>query len=164
MAGPMTLRTTGRRPITGRQLVLALTAIVLATVVLPPTGAWWLNARRIDETQERATLAAGHLRGTVDRSGVRSEVVCGPGTLPNAPASSASLAIHDSWMLAAVKSPEVFGEGMPTDAWGRCFLLNLGAARDGGQLWVLSAGPNGVIETARDGTALAGDDIGAVVK
>lgn len=164
MAGPMTLGTTGRRPITGRQLVLALTAIVLATVVLPPTGAWWLNARRIDETQERATSAAGHLRGTVALSAVRSEVVCGPGTLPNAPASSAALSIHNTWLLAAVKTPELFGDGMPTDAWGRCFLLNLGAARDGGYVWVLSAGPNGVIETARDGRTLSGDDIGAVVK
>lgn len=161
MAGPMTPGTTSRRPITGRQLVLALTAIVFATAVLPPAAAWTLNARRITATEDRATLVAEQVRAHVDGAGAGPGVVCGPGDMPQARSATV---VHDSWMLDARKEPQILGAGTSTDAWGRCFLLNLGAERAGGHVWVLSAGPNGVVETARDGRALAGDDIGAVVK
>ena len=40
------------------------------------------------------------------------------------------------------------GEEAPTDPWGRCFLVNLaGVSRADTSVWVLSAGPNGVIDT-----------------
>jgi hypothetical protein len=49
---------------------------------------------------------------------------------------------------------------MPTDAWGRCFLLNADAWATGGPVWLLSAGPNGWIDTPPNAIALGGDDIG----
>lgn len=55
----------------------------------------------------------------------------------------------------------------PSDPWGNRYLVNVGALGQIGQpVWVISAGPNGVVETVIDVTgtgaasATAGDDIG----
>lgn len=161
-----------QRPISGLQLVLALLAIAMATAVLPPATAWWLNQSRIAQTQERVVAAVTRMRTRINNQGLPGTgmaVACGPGRLPDAvPAAAASRAdfvqTHASWLLGAVSAPEVFGDGMPTDAWGRCFLMNVGASTRGGRLWIVSAGPNGLVETALDVSSLGGDDIGAVVK
>ena len=147
-----------RSAITGRQLLVALGVVVLATAVLPPAGAWWLNARRIDETAARARVMA---------SGLRIEggtgVVCGPGQLPDPPLEARTL-VHDTWVATAVLNPALVGGDAPTDAWGRCFVLDADAHARGETAWLLSAGPNGAIETPRGAPALQGDDIGVVVK
>jgi hypothetical protein len=141
MEGPMT-----RGPVTGRQVVQAVVAILLATAVVPPAAAWWLNSRRIAMTTDRAVSAAS--RGPRGRGGV----VCGPGRLPALTADRVS-ASHAEWLGQASVDPAAFGPGMPTDAWGRCFLMN--------DRWILSAGPNGAIDTPLTSASLAGDDIGA---
>jgi len=55
----------------------------------------------------------------------------------------------------------------PTDPWGHKYLVNVAALGTVAQpVWVISAGPNGILETAisNTGTAapevVAGDDIG----
>jgi hypothetical protein len=161
-----------RFPISGPQLAGALIAIVVATAVLPPGAAWLLNARRITQTQTRAGSAAEYLRAHPERvAGATITVACGPGRLPqlvpataSARAAARSLASHGDWILGATLAPELFGEGMPTDAWGRCFLLNVRAQGSAGPAWLLSAGPNGLIETPMGALALGGDDIGARVR
>jgi hypothetical protein len=168
----MTPGLSSHRPISGLQLLLALVAITLATAVVPPATAWWLNQFRIEQTQERVATAAGRLRTSMDDDAfLRSSaaVLCGPGRLPDAvPAAAASrpalLQAHASWLSGAVSAPDVFGEGMPTDAWGRCFLINAGAAARGLRVWIVSAGPNGLVETAQGAPALGGDDIGVVLR
>lgn len=161
--------TTRRSPISGAQLVAALAAILVATAVLPPAAAWTLNQSRIAQTQERARAATEHLRSSPDEmAGLTSSagIVCGPGRLPDRePATfgaraGSSQVIHRAWLSGARMAPELFGSGMPTDAWGRCFLLNADALSSRGPVWLLSAGPNGVIDTPPNALALGGDDIG----
>lgn len=146
------------KAITGKQLLGALGVVVLATAVAPPVAAWWLNARRIDETGARARVMA---------SGLRLEgaagVVCGPGELPDPPVA-AKTSVHDSWVATAVLNPALIGGEATTDAWGRCFVFDADAHARGETAWLLSAGPNGAIETPRGAPSLLGDDIGAVVK
>lgn len=55
------------------------------------------------------------------------------------------------------------------DPWGKAYIVSVGAMEPGGQPvaprakgWILSAGPNGVIDTAPDAAALGGDDIGLI--
>jgi len=134
----------------GRHVVRMLLLAVLATAVLPPAGAWWLNARRIAETSER--LASAEARVVPAPSGA---VVCGPGRLPPADTRFAG-DIHRAWVTAASGDRESFGAGMPTDAWGQCFLLT--------DRWLLSAGPNGIVETPFAATQVVGDDIGMRVR
>ena len=113
-----------RFPFSAPQLVGALIAIVVATAVLPPAAAWLLNSRRITQTQMRAGSAAEYLRANPERlAGASIAVACGPGRLPqlvpamaSARAAARSLASHSDWLLGATSAPELFGEGMPTDA------------------------------------------------
>jgi hypothetical protein len=54
-----------------------------------------------------------------------------------------------------------------TDPWGNAYLVNAGdfeTSTDG--VWVISAGPNGIIETGAGATAIASgvDDIGVMIK
>ncbi len=51
----------------------------------------------------------------------------------------------------------------PTDPWGNQFIINvrwLQPGQSANVVWVLSAGPNGIIETTFAQPSLAGDDIG----
>ena len=58
----------------GTHVVRVLLLAALATAVLPPAGAWWLNGRRVQRTQERAATVAAQLP-----PGSQAGVVCGPG-------------------------------------------------------------------------------------
>jgi prepilin-type N-terminal cleavage/methylation domain-containing protein len=53
---------------------------------------------------------------------------------------------------------------LPLDPWGRPYLINAGAfgsvATPPAPVWVLSAGPDGTIQTALAATTTAGDDVG----
>ncbi|MGE3341947.1 MAG: hypothetical protein AB7L71_00825 [Vicinamibacterales bacterium] len=139
-----------RSTIDGRRVVRVIVLAVLATAVLPPAGASWLNSRRIDVTKER-----------VERSTLRADSVgtglalCGPGRLPDLDVIGAH-ASHATWISIAVGRPEAFGPDMRADGWGRCFLAN--------DRWILSAGPNGVVDTPFDAVHLAGDDIGMMLR
>ena len=165
----MTPHSIRRSPVSGAQLVAALAAIIFATAVLPPAAAWTLNRSRIAQTGERARVAGERLRGSSgDAASLMQHagIICGPGRLPSRePAAIGSTAersqaSHNAWLRGARIAPELFGAGMPTDAWGRCFLLNAGAWTSGGPVWLLSAGPNGWIDTPPNALALGGDDIG----
>lgn len=57
---------------------------------------------------------------------------------------------------------------LSADPWGNCYVVNLAAIAAGEPaiVWVLSAGPNGIIDTpfvVASGTP-AGDDVGARVR
>jgi hypothetical protein len=158
-----------RSPISGRQLIGALIGIVFATAVLPPAAAWTLNRTRVAQTDARATAALERLRSNGDvLAGLMAHdgVICGPGRVPDRePAtasarSGASYPAHVAWLREAQIAPVPFGAGMPTDAWGRCFLLTAHELSTGGPVWLISAGPNGLIDTPPNALALGGDDIG----
>lgn len=53
------------------------------------------------------------------------------------------------------------GSALPADPWGRPYMVNVAAA---GPIWVLSAGPNGKVQTAVTATVVIGDDIGFRVR
>ena len=55
------------------------------------------------------------------------------------------------------------------DPWGHAYVISVGAVELGGQpispgaqAWVLSAGPNGILETTPDAVVLGGDDRGFI--
>ena len=130
----------------GSRVLRALLLAVLATAVLPPLGAWGLNHRRVEITAERVRSAAARVSAVED-----GQVLCGPGRVPDRDVMGAH-ATHVAWITAAVSRPEAFGGDMPTDGWGRCFLINT--------RWMLSAGANGVVDTGFGDDHLGGDDIG----
>lgn len=157
---------TKRSPVSGTQLIAALSAIVFATAIVPPVAAWTLNRSRIAQTSARAQAAIERLRTSGSALTAQTGIVCGPGRVPDRePAtasarSGASYPSHLAWLRAAQIAPVLFGAGMPTDAWGRCFLLNADGFSKGDPVWLISAGPNGLIDTPPDALVLGGDDIG----
>jgi len=124
----------------------AVLLAALATAVLPPAGAWWLNSRRVDITTERVRLAAG-----LAAAPTGDVMLCGPGRLPNSSAKGAG-AVHAEWLASAAIDPGAEASGRLADAWGQCLLVGRG--------WVLSAGANGIIETPIGATTTQGDDSG----
>lgn len=159
----------GRSPISGGKLAVTLTAILAATAVLPPVAAWTLNRTRVVQTRDRVEQALERMRSRSDGArniGADVRIVCGPGRMPDRQPSdlSARLGVsspaHAAWLDRARIGPEFFESGMPTDAWGRCFLLNPEGWSLNSPVWLLSAGPNGLIETPPNAIALGGDDIG----
>jgi prepilin-type N-terminal cleavage/methylation domain-containing protein len=50
---------------------------------------------------------------------------------------------------------------LPADPWGKPYVVNVAAA---GPIWVMSAGPNGKVQTAATDNVIAGDDIGFRVR
>ena len=158
-----------RSPLSGTQLVAALIGIAFATAVLPPAVAWTLNRSRIAQTEARAQSGLARLRSSgvlLSALAAHTGIVCGPGRVPDrepATASArngASYPSHIAWLREAQIAPVLFGAGMPTDAWGRCFLLNADGLSRGEPVWLISAGPNGLIDTPPNALALGGDDIG----
>jgi len=57
-------------------------------------------------------------------------------------------------------------QGLNEDPWGNAYAINASTLVGGNTspTWVISAGPNGVFDTALAATTLAGDDVGVRVK
>ena len=149
-----------------RQIAATLAAAVLLTAVLPPLFASAVNRRRIQLAADDASRLAERFGPVLTEAHVASgvEVLCGSGRVPAAATDEAQ-----RWIAGVRASPlPVLGHDAPMDPWGRCYLVNAAnMATAGGAVWVLSAGPNGVIDTrfvTRAGQPLAGDDIGALVR
>jgi general secretion pathway protein G len=51
-----------------------------------------------------------------------------------------------------------------SDPWGRAYVTNATEFLTTGNVWILSAGPNGIVETGRGAMDLSGDDIGVRIK
>jgi general secretion pathway protein G len=56
--------------------------------------------------------------------------------------------------------------GVKSDPWGFMYLVNVGALWPGqtGPVWVISAGPNNVLDTATSDLTVQGDDIGYLLR
>ena len=151
---------------TGKQVLATLTVIVLATAVLPPAVAWSVNRRRINRaTADVAAIAEPLSRSMVQlrKAAEDVDVLCGPGRVPmaEAPATRRWAAAHRGALGA-----EIGGHApVPVDPWGNCYAVNVGALRatEPAAVWVLSAGPNGIVDTPFLGVSEvpAGDDVAA---
>jgi hypothetical protein len=155
--------------VTGTRVLATVAIAVFATAVIPPFSAWVVNHRRVSRAEadinaivdrvRNAEPALRHLEGAVD-------VLCGPGRLPEATADARGWITAPRGSLAAVLTEH---ESLPIDPWGNCYLMNLRAmtAVEPSAVWVLSAGPNGIIETpfiAKDPAGPAGNDVGMRIR
>lgn len=154
---------------TGRRVLATLGCILLATAVLPPAAAWGVNRSRVRFAAVEVVRIAETLRGAEPElrdlsRGVK--VLYGPGRPPLAPTPAAQ-----PWVTmprAALVSAVGVRRTLSPDPWGNCYVVKLAAIAAGepANVWVLSAGPNGIIDTpfvVASGTP-AGDDVGATVR
>lgn len=149
--------------LSGRRLALALVAIGLLAFVFPPLAARQVQARRVAraiaqvEDTARAAARAGVTDLLANPALHDIGVLSGPGDPPTG-------ADDGAWEAARHGALPSYLELNPPpdpDPWLRALQVNIGAARTGGRVVVISAGPNGIIETpfASPGLAARGDDI-----
>jgi hypothetical protein len=160
----------GRRPragLTGAQLAVALVGCLLLSVVVPAAIATRLHAARIARADRQVRAIAASL----DWTGLAGAATDAPELVFVGPGANPKLAANGGWS-------DVRQVGLPTasldfavtpDPWGNHYVIypphRLSAAAGGPiGMWVLSAGPNGIIDTPfrqpSEGAAIRGDDIG----
>ncbi len=149
--------------LSGRRLALALVTIGLLAFVFPPLAARQVQTRRVArataqvEDTARAAARAG-VAGLLTNPSLNDiGVLSGPGDPP----ARADDGAWDAARHAALPSYLELNPPPIPDPWLRALQVNIGAARTGGRIVVLSAGPNGIIETpfAAPGPGALGDDI-----
>ncbi len=165
----------GQRGFSGVRLLQALAGILVLAVLAPPGVATLVNRSRIDRAQETVRGLAEVLRATglVDRARGQAadDLLGGPGNSPEAPGVR-------QWVDGRVGSlTDYVSLPIRSDPWGNRYMVNIGVTRtreaDGASteppaLWVLSAGPNGLVETRYAAPAVSavvgGDDVGARIE
>ena len=173
------------------ELLLALCLLAALALVVPPATATLVNRERINRASADCARVARAIERFRDDTGVypgwspdvgAGELLVGPGDVPRQADDAA-------WLGGSVRSlePELLSQGehsdlavdLGADPWGNRYAFNVAAVRSRGAspaggpsvtaaLWVISAGPNGRIETpfrleAAEAT-LGGDDVGARVR
>lgn len=186
----MNLQSPSEPGFTSRQLLVSLTVILLLAIVVPALVATSVARMRIGRAETDVRRIAEGLKHSGLEASLSTpngkahvDVLAGMGNVPILPANSPwagrseDLAhLRDENGGAAVADRQGLEE--TTDPWGNRYMVNVGAlsglphsdaaAGVGRAVWVLSAGPNGIVETPFDQPAdrakLAGDDIGFRVR
>lgn len=121
---------------TGRKLAGALIVIVLLAFVLPPVAASRVSRARLDRAAHDVSAIAANLAGEAlggTEGSPSALVLAGSGELPRWTA--------DDWPETQQPVPRAIGP----DPWGNRYLI-VARPRPHG-IVVLSAGPNGLVET-----------------
>ncbi|MEX1127784.1 MAG: hypothetical protein WEB50_04380 [Vicinamibacterales bacterium] len=139
-----------------RTPVLLAALMVLALLAAAPFAAVrTLHGRRLAAADAALEALAAHLRGATLLSPSGPAILTGPGALPRA--NDAAWLTATSAPLTAVAPP------VDEDPWANAYVVNTGVGA-GQAIWILSAGPNGIIETPFEqpsqSAVLAGDDRG----
>lgn len=140
---------------------MMVAVLLVLTAIIPPASAYVFASWRIRTASTRAETAAGVLasrRAELRQVARGQDSVCGPGRVP------AGAGDGLAWVQNPVAAGQSFESIWPQDPWGRCYLLNVRRLLDGHGGLLISAGPNGTIDTALDAGAPAGDDIGVLVR
>jgi hypothetical protein len=147
---------TGARKFSGAAVCGAV-AVIAALAAVPFLAARVISESRIRTAAEQTSTLAEHLRrGLPVPAG--AEVLIGVGNLPES-AGGSEWRTRPSAPLAQIVSPAAPPEATQ-DPWRNAYLVNVGAAR---MVRVLSAGPNGLVETPFESAYTAGDDIASPV-
>jgi hypothetical protein len=170
--------TTSRKPWIDRVSAgFALAALVLVTVavVAPEVEAVAGRTARTSALADVNAIGVALRAATNDGgdevfgpSGQPAHWLFGPGVLPRDNALAAHLGFPLSGVLLSngARAPRWRGpylERVPIDPWGRAYVVRLDAGHGRQPMLILSAGPDGVLNTAlKDGT-VNGDDVGIVL-
>jgi hypothetical protein len=131
-----------------------MAGIFVLTIVLPFGAVNMLHARRLDAADADLRAIAGRLAlgAALDRVD-GAAVLIGAGDLPRT--------TDLRWTNGTSAPMSGLGVAADPDPWGNAYMVNVATSPDEAA-WVLSAGPDGVIETPYsqrvDTAAVSGDD------
>ena len=143
--------------------VVALLGIVFVLAFVLPYGAvTTLHNKRLLAADEGTRAIAERLK-TIIAEGIPAgtEVLAGPGDRP---------VVNDERWNSATSVPLArvlpgFDVAARPDPWGNAYLVNIAALKSAGPVWVLSAGPDGIVQTpflSRNG--VLADDRAALIR
>jgi hypothetical protein len=138
-------------------LGLALCAIAILAFVLPAFGVRTLHARRLRAVELDLAMIAGALRGSPVIPA--NAILGGPGERPRAE--------DERWNSAAVlpltRAAVASARAIAADPWGNAYVACTASTLLG--VWVISAGPDGILQTPLyvPREQIAGDDAGVRV-
>jgi hypothetical protein len=147
-----------------RGLVLALTTIALLAFVLPSVLAARLQQARVSRADAQVRALADRLQAAGFSKVIQTLQSQDIGVLTSL--GDPILESTDRSWIAARQAPLQSYLPLPADAvnpdpWLRALQVNVGARQKGSRVWVLSAGPNGIIDTPFEAAGPAGDDVAA---
>ena len=143
------------RTITVPVLAGALVAIAVLSLVLPYTGVRAMHARRLAAADGHARMMLAALSApAVLPSRSSPDVLIGPGALPRFtdPAWSRASTVPLEPLVPAVR--------VEPDPWGNAYLVRIWRHDGHETMAVLSAGPDGIVQTPFDARTPSGDDRG----
>ena len=145
------------RSLTVPRVAGALGVIVVLALVLPYVAVRTLHQRRLDradrQLQSIATDVAARLQSNPSAVPGGTQVLAGTGQRP--------IVADDMWNTAsAFPLSRVIGDVNP-DPWGNTYLVNVAGP---GRMWVISAGPDGILQTPFASPVPLADDRIATVR
>lgn len=164
--------------------LVVLVAVIggCAALVYPVVRSETVRGRRAVAEEQCRQIAVGLERFLADREGQRERIptdprsgkrltwLRGPGELPASipfaegrKAGSIDRVLRERDPHAAVwKGP--YAEIVSPDPWGNALLVNLdGMVNRDEFTWIVSAGPNGIVDTPANSDDIRGDDIGRIL-
>jgi hypothetical protein len=132
-----------RETLTGPRVGAAIAILLVLAFVLPYGAVTTLHKKRLRAADEGTRAIAERLKvilaGQSPDIPAGTEVFAGPGDRP---------VVNDARWSSATSIPLArVGVVAPPDPWGNAYLVNIAALRSGGTVWILSAGPDGIVQT-----------------
>ena len=156
------------RSLTWPRVGAAIAVLLVLAFVVPYSAVQALHNKRLRAADEGTRAIADRLKTILDGRPsaipAGTEVLAGPGDRP---------VVHDERWNSATSVPlarllPVQSTDDPAarpDPWGNAYLVNLAAPASAGTVWVLSAGPDGIVQTPFvSPNAPLGDDRAAAVR
>jgi hypothetical protein len=120
-----------------------LALILVLALGLPYCAVRTLHERRLKAADDATRAIAERVRVILagPASGIPggTEVLAGPGDRP--------LVLDERWNSATSVPLARLDVATPPDPWGNAYLVNVAARTSDGTVWVLSAGPDGIVQT-----------------
>jgi hypothetical protein len=151
-------RTMSSSPPWSRWPLTAVLGVIAALASVPFAAATMVSELRIERAVGQTSAIAALLRRSGSTTHTGAHLLIGSGDLPRFDSASEWLAGPSAPLGGALRTDDT--PPPSTDPWRNSYLVNVGAR---GTVWVLSAGPNGVVDTPFENAAIVGDDIGASV-
>jgi hypothetical protein len=121
------------------RVAAALCAIAVLALVLPYAAVQAFHQRRLDTASrqlEAMAVALGQALATPSAIPAGTQLLAGNGPRP--------AVIDDLWTTAAAFPLAKVSADPGSDPWGNAYLVNI---RDRSHAWVISAGPDGIVQT-----------------
>lgn len=176
------------------EIIVILAVISILVAILTPTVLKYIDEARGNRAQSDVNNISAMLNDLIKDTGQypgakldptvpANTFLCGPGTVDlagwgttancealanhlatNSPGTAASTDDYPSTGKFRWRGPYL--TNLSEDPWGNAYQINASTLVGGNTTptWVISAGPDGVFQTATTATTLSGDDVGTRIK